>query len=258
MSSSENPISVEKLKEILDEKLAPLRFEVCELRQKLAETMQFLDLANSRYEEAMAKLSKHEQERKEVLMENKVLKSAVQTMEGKVQQMKKACNDLEQYSRRECVEIHGIPLPKSTDVKENTNEIVVKIGHLMGVDVKEEDISVSHRLSTSKNYKGNRSTPAIIAKFVRRDVKECYYRGRKKLKGRTTQDLGLDVKNNIYINESLTESNKNLFKDALRVKKDCNFAFAWTMNDNIYLRKDQTSPVIYIRSRDDIVKLLPR
>ena len=105
MSSFENPISVEKLKEILDEKLAPLRFEVCKLRQKLAETMQFLDLANSRYEEAMAKLSKHEQERKEVLMENKVLKSAVQTMEGKVQQMKKACNNLEQYSRWECVEI---------------------------------------------------------------------------------------------------------------------------------------------------------
>ena len=90
----------------------------------------------------------------------------------------------------------------------------------MGVNIAENDISVSHRLSISTKYRGNRSKPAIIVKFVRRDVKELYYRAQKKLKGSTTKDLGYHEENNIYINESLTKPNKELFKECLKAKKD--------------------------------------
>ena len=83
------------------------------------------------------------------------------------------CNDTEQYSRRECVEIQGIPVSEHED----TNKIVVKVGELMGFEIKEDDISVSHQLSISSKYKGKKTVPPIIAKFVRRDVKERYFKG---------------------------------------------------------------------------------
>ena len=41
-----------------------------------------------------------------------------------------------------------------------------------------------------------------------------------KLKGKTTKDLGLSEVNNIYISESLTASNRELFNEALKVKED--------------------------------------
>lgn len=249
-------ITVKDLRSILDEKLAPIKSEVSELRGQLEETNKFLDLANAKYEEAMNTLSKHNEVQKEITAENKILKSAMQSLEGKVYRMQAELNDIEQYSRRECLEIQGIPLPKDGGHAEDTNQIITKIGELMSVEIDEVDISVSHRLPVSRNYKGNRSEPAIIAKFVRRDVKEQFYRARKELKNLTTKDLGYDISNNIYINESLTESNKALFKECVKAKKEMGFTFIWTSNGKIFLRKDEHSPVIHIKSKDDIVKKL--
>ena len=54
--------------------------------------------------------------------------------------------------------------------------LVMKVGELMGVEIKDDNISVSHRLPTSSKYKGKTTDPAIVVKFVRRDVKERYYK----------------------------------------------------------------------------------
>ena len=50
-----NHITIEDLKSILDEKLAPLRSYVVELRQKIEETNKFLEFTNSQYEEMQKK-----------------------------------------------------------------------------------------------------------------------------------------------------------------------------------------------------------
>ena len=82
--------------------------------------------------------------------------------------MAKAHDDLEQYGRRECVEIRGIPVP-SDPKSEDTNAVVKSVGDLMGISVTDNDISVSHRMPQSKRYKGKQcGPPAIIAKFTRR------------------------------------------------------------------------------------------
>ena len=106
--------------------------------------------------------------------------------------VKETCNDLEQYSRRECVEIHGIPPTQDDESTEDTNEIVCKIGELIGFEIESQDISVSHRLPTKGNW-----APAIIAKFVRRETKEDFYGNRKKLRSFTTKDLGYGIENKI-------------------------------------------------------------
>ena len=37
-----------------------------------------------------------------------------------------------------------------------------------------------------------------------------------------------------------------LFKDCLKVKKDMEFKFIWTLNGNIFMRKDKDSAVHHI------------
>ena len=49
-------------------------------------------------------------------------------------------NNMQQYSRRDCVEIAGVP----QQLGENTNDLVMKVGLLIGISLSETDISVSH------------------------------------------------------------------------------------------------------------------
>ena len=150
------------------------------------------------YEEVLHKLDEQEAKQKELVAENKILKSTLHSMEKKMSQIHDKYNDMEQYSRRECLEIHGVPQPQDPK-SENTNDVVLRVGKLMGINLSQEDISVSYRLLTSTKYKGKRSEPLIIVKFVRRDMKEKFYRARKQLKGLTTHDIGYIMCQEIHI-----------------------------------------------------------
>ena len=131
----------------MDEQLAPLKTEVVELKAELQEMNKFLEFTNTKYEEIWVSLSKHEQEQKEIVEENKILKSTVQVLEASVKRMQESINDMEQYSQRECIEIKGVPLPDVNTGREDTDNHVMKIGKLMGVNIEHKDISVSHRTS---------------------------------------------------------------------------------------------------------------
>ena len=56
-------------------------------------------------------------------------------------------NELEQYGRRECLELRGIPV---TD-HENTTELVCQVANLVGVEISESDVSTSHRIQPKTN-----------------------------------------------------------------------------------------------------------
>ena len=148
-------------------------------------------------------------------------------------------------------------MPANGEDEDNTNAIVRNIGNLMGVKLKEEDISISHRLPENKRRPWQRqySGSLIIVKFVRRVVKDQFYRARKQLKNVTTKDLGYSAANNIYVNESLTERNNVLFNECLKVKKDQNYKYIWTLNGRIYMRKDESNPAIFIKNKDELYKL---
>ena len=94
-----------------------------------------------------------------------------------IDDLRGTCNDLEQYSRRSALrsDMHTASLQRagSHSPGENTYIIVTKVAEVMGIDLEIDEISVSHRLKTSKSYHGkNAKPPPIIAKFVRCNTKE--------------------------------------------------------------------------------------
>ena len=82
--------------------------------------------------------------------------------------------------------------------------------------------------------------------------KDRFYKGRKLLKDCTTCDLGFPSESRIFINESLTEGNKELFNASVKTKKELKFLYIWTSNGKIYLRKTQDRPVKPINKKDDL------
>ena len=49
-------------------------------------------------------------------------------------------NDLEQYGRRECLKFQGLAWNKN----ENTDDLILRVSKMVGVDLKAEEISVSN------------------------------------------------------------------------------------------------------------------
>jgi exoribonuclease R len=70
------------------------------------------------------------------------MKAEVLRLSNVIKQSNEALSNTEQYTRRVCVEIRGIP----EEQDENTNELTIKVGSLMELNIQESDISVSHCL----------------------------------------------------------------------------------------------------------------
>ena len=140
-------------------------------------------------------------------------------------------DDLDQYNRKENLEFHGIPL----NSVENTNHIIKAMAKKLNIDLKENDISTSHRLPKSLSN----NPPIIIARFTNRDI-NLIFQKRKNLIG--VRDYGIDGMTNLFINENLTPKRKKLFSLAYKKKlpQNINF-FGHTM-------------VIYLSEKTPLVK----
>ncbi|XP_057310179.1 uncharacterized protein LOC130648160 [Hydractinia symbiolongicarpus] len=123
----------------------------------------------------------------------------------------RSLNDLEQYGRRNMVDVRGL----SRIGKENTDQIILGLAEFMNVRMELGDIEISHRTSQDENA-------AKIVKFASRRIRDQFWENRKKTWDQTADVLGFEGSESyIYINESLTATNGSLFKTARdRLKKE--------------------------------------
>ena len=78
---------------------------------------------------------------------NQRLTKEVEQMKYKQLQSEKQLDQLEQYGRREILEIHGVPRMKN----ENTNQIIKTVANILNVTLEDNHISNSHRLIQTGN-----------------------------------------------------------------------------------------------------------
>ena len=141
-------------------------------------------------------------------------------------------DNLEQYPRKNCLEIHGIPECSYS----STEQAVLKLSEALEVPVTTSDIEISHKL-------GGRGEEPIIVKFVSHKSKAALYKCRAKLKHVKLSDLFPDASastlvqsNGIFINESLTSWRRNLFKKTNEKGKNKMLQSVWSMDGKILLR----------------------
>mgnify|MGYP007058635607 FL=1 len=102
--------TMKEFESLIDSKLQPIQ----------AKLDDFVKQMNDNYTALQTKIDLLEA-RNAILAENA-------TLSRRSQSCKTCLNNLEQYSRRECIEISGIPEVKD----ENTDNIVIKVGSLIG------------------------------------------------------------------------------------------------------------------------------
>lgn len=172
-----------------------------------------------------------------LMSENNQLKTKVKELEVRVE-------DLEQYSRSNCLEIQGIPVTPAEDVL----GIVKEVGKAMNVQISDDMVDACHRLGRQTGD----NPPGLIVKFVRRFDKEELLKQRRVKRNLSTRHIGRSDDRPIYINESLTPTRRRLYAMARRIQKEKDFKFLWVRNGKIFLRKEENSPVKVITCQDDL------
>lgn len=170
--------------------------------------------------------------------DNGQLKKKVKVLEDRLE-------ELEQYSRANCVEIQGIPLAPA----ENVLGILKDIGKALDMTITDTMVDACHRLGAKQN--GNHP-PGIIVKFVRRMDKEQFMKGRRVKSTLSTRHIGRTDDRPIYINESLSPARRVLHALARKYQREKCFKFLWVRNGKIFLRKQENAPVKLISCLEDL------
>ncbi|KAH9378703.1 hypothetical protein HPB48_015786 [Haemaphysalis longicornis] len=71
----------------------------------------------------------------------------------------------------------------------------------------------------------------------------------------TTKQLGLSQANAVYVNEHLTQANKQLLGAAIARKKEVAWKFVWTNGGKVYARKDEQMDAVRIQDLSDLTKM---
>lgn len=172
--------------------------------------------------------------------ENKQLKEKLETLESRLEES-------EQYSRRNCIEIHGMPVENN-----NVLEAVKSVGKALNMNIEESMIDACHTLKKRPNVTG---PPPIVVKFVRRmDAEEMLAKRRQK-KQLSTRHMDLPSDMPVYINESLSPARRRLLAMAREARKQQHYKWIWVRGGKIFMKKEDEGQVIPIRTQADLGRL---
>ncbi|KAL9963889.1 hypothetical protein ACROYT_G027444 [Oculina patagonica] len=206
---------------------------------KLLEDNQTL---RKQYADLHESLSFHIAEVEKLVKENRTLKKEVKSLKANLKEVEEdnetmaedlatainKIDDVKQYSRKHNLEFHGIP----ESSQENLAEQIIKLGNVLNVPIRNNDIDICHRLSANK--KSNKPRP-IIARFKSYEAKKALYSARKQLKNQSLNHVfpGADV---VYINENLTRRRRDLFNKVWKAKKLNHWHSVWTVDGKVFFK----------------------
>lgn len=216
-----------------------------------AETEKHLDFYSKSYDDlnrfkadAIAQLQQH--------------KSRLDALSNQVEAIASAIEESQRYSYRYNVKITGIPDEKPSESAIETTAICVNLFKKLGIEISDQDIDISHRVSTRNARAGPRP---IICKFSRRIVKEQVMKLRKNACKVRAVDLGLRAEgflDEARILDHLTPQVQKLLAETKKYQLRKGFRFCWVKNFTVYLRESEDSQPIQIKTRKELENIMQR
>ncbi|XP_048577130.1 uncharacterized protein LOC125559149 [Nematostella vectensis] len=167
-----------------------------------------------------------------------------------IEKLEVKLDSLKQYTRKNSIEIAGVPSGTFS-----CEEVVINMARMLKVDIKTEDIEISHRL---KKRKQEEFSP-IIAKFICHKKKAAFLKARKGLKDVRYWDLDvvglkkpacIDAKlyGRIFINKNLTPASRRILGRALAMRKKKMLFSAWSIDGKIFIKRSENWMVEKVES----------
>ena len=157
----------------------------------------------------------------------KAAKVTIDKQDGEIYNLWGNLDNLEQYTRKNSLEIHGVP----KEAYSSTEEAVLAIANALDVDISSNDIEISHHL------KRKNSNTAIIVKFANHKDKTKLYKARTKLKTVKTSSIFPrctvtipEFKDCIFINENLTGHRRHVMGQANKMRRNGLLLSCWSLD----------------------------
>nr|XP_054748058.1 LOW QUALITY PROTEIN: S-adenosyl-L-methionine-dependent tRNA 4-demethylwyosine synthase TYW1-like [Lytechinus pictus] len=154
----------------------------------------------------------------------------IQQLETKLLKAEARVEDLEQYSRRNCLVIHGI----TENINEDTDQIISKLAkEKLNVDITPLNVDRSHRIGVRGRVdrNGHPIHRPIIAKFTTYGPRSLIYEARSKLKSTS-----------IYIHENLTSERQKLLRKVKEKYPTPNKI--WTQDGKIKVKTTSNNKIV--------------
>lgn len=225
--------------------------ENSKLTNEMAEVRNAIHQQKAELTDVKTALAITKKQHEEMETELTAVRKKINDQEEEIAELYDLQDDLEQYTRKNSLEIHGVPESAYT----STEEVVLKLAEALNVAVKPDDVEISHKL----NRKG---VKPIIVKFQSHKVKSSMYKERAKLKHVRVSDLfpyssaATRVESErIYLNENLTSYRRGILKVANQKRKDGLVLSAWSMDGKIFVKTSPDGRPIRIYDKSDLENL---
>ena len=152
--------------------LKDIQFENRKLASDVANLKSSFGFQEQQLNSLKVSLSKATKANDAMKLELQALRKKVNDQKSETNELYESQDDLEQYTRKNSLEIHGLP----EDLYTSTEDVVIKLGEVLNVLIQGEDIDISHKLCSGKNKPKN-----IIVKFISRKKKTARYKKRTEL-----------------------------------------------------------------------------
>jgi hypothetical protein len=248
LSDDNSMVTMDGLQRVLDAALNTLSEKLCAgqriLEQNLGQSIEHChniirELSDS-VKASNETIIQQQQAIENLSSENRVLKKSVAELQVRL-------DDLEQYGRRNTVEVHGLPEEEG----ENCIKKIIDVGTALNVKIDASNIDACHRLRRA----ADRTSSGIIVRFVNRSVADQLMDARR-TKRLSTRHLGLPTDQPIYVNQSLSPARRILFARTRAAFRENKLKAAWVdRSGRIKVRKDDGGSVIVIASEEDLRKL---
>ena len=204
--------------------------EIVALREEVSSLQQTVDKQKKEFESARKELSKSSVKKSEFI------------------EVERDVVDLQQYIRRNNIEISGIP-----NSVEKLEEKVISIGKAVNINIKQTDIEACHRLKQKDGEEGPKKT---IVRFVNRKLCERLLSASKKFKQHSVYSKA-GLKNVIYINNNLCGYNKFLWGKTKYLYQKKSINKFWVFNGVINVLIAENDSPIKITHLNDLIELFP-
>lgn len=243
IGSTNNP-TLEELKthlnQILDKKMEFLEATLNNLSKQLAEN-------NTNFKNAMIAINELQEVNNALQNKIKTLESENTSLKGEVASIKIETENLNQYSRRNNIEIFGYP---EEDNEDNTNVIVKNIGKHLQVVLKEEEF-VSHRVGKKKED----SCRPILVKFENTQKRDNFLRKAKGSRLKLSQVSNKLDNSPLYISENMSPYFRKLRYEAKQIKEEKHYKYLWFANGKLLIKKDDNTKSIKLNHTTDLLRL---
>ncbi|KAL4714778.1 hypothetical protein ACJJTC_002637 [Scirpophaga incertulas] len=216
-----------------------LRGDVSELKDHIKSLTDHLSQCNDRINECEAKIRSRDAD--------------IINLKSTVSILREQLNNKSQALLKNEVEIANV----NEFPNESLQHIVKNIAFKIGFGLEEQDIDYVSRVgprnhqSTKEN--SERLPRPITVRFIRRLKRDEFLKAARSRHPISSSDLKINgVDRNLYFNERLTQSNRQLFRSTKLRARELGFRFCWVKNGTILVRKQEGNPSMAIRTNEDL------